>query len=92
VSQRIEDFIAAIRKPGPLQEALRKLGKQASNEQVAGIARTHGFDLSAAELAAYASSHPPELSDQELQHTGGGGFVYYIDGFDLGTDVKGNSI
>jgi predicted ribosomally synthesized peptide with nif11-like leader len=79
MSQRIEDFIAAIRKPGPLQQALRKAGKQVSNEQVAEIARAHGFDLQAAELTAYATSHPrpeesQELSDQDLEVAGGTSF------------------
>jgi hypothetical protein len=86
MSQRIEDFIAAFKKPGPMQEALRKAGKQASNDQIAEIARAHGFDIPVAELIAYATRRPGpdasghgtenavELSEEALRQVAGGSF------------------
>lgn len=74
MSQKIEHFIKAMGEPGALQDALRKAGSSLSDEQVAGIGRAHGFQVTAAELSSYAANQP--LADGELDNVAAAGFGF----------------
>lgn len=66
---QVDAFLAKVKESPELQESLKKA---ADPKAVAEIAKSAGFDVSAAELIRYQASKVVELSDEELDQVSAG--------------------
>lgn len=73
VSENAAKFLAAANVPGPLATALQAAGASPGVEALVGIAKAHGFSVTAAEVASLAAAQPTaDLSDAALAGVSGG--------------------
>ena len=72
--ENIQKLMAAAQAPGPLRDALLTERAKLDVPGLIALAKSHGVDVSAAELETFAASQPDptELSDEALGSVAGG--------------------